>query len=182
MRHAFLGITRSFDDTYSRWGNLQINWCGYEDRQMDGQAQIDFTCSPTANALLMNTSVLHETKCFGSIPQPGITWSFHMFFKCKPFAHQKFDNLPANEYQAENNPFTAALLKGINQQTLPMAIFFLRCQNILRKFCLQKTAFSILQATEVLLRQLWLQCQLCVLRCKFTLLLNLQEPFSASLW
>ena len=68
-----------------------------------------------------------------------------------------FHSLPANETQVENNPFTAAVLKGINQQTLPNAIFFLRCQNILRKVCLEKTAFSILQATEVLLRQLWLQ-------------------------
>ena len=44
----------------------------YEDRKMHGQAHIDLTCSPTANALRMNTSVLHETRCCSSMPQPGI--------------------------------------------------------------------------------------------------------------
>ena len=70
-------------------------------------------------------------------------------------------------------------LKGINQQTLQIAILFIRCCCILRKFCLQMIAISRLQAarlklnrifgqqeaTVASLRQFWLQCQLCVLRC-----------------
>ena len=46
-------------------------------------------------------------------------------------------------------------LKGINQQTLPIAIFFLRCCCILRKFCLQKIAISRLQAARLKLNGIW---------------------------
>ena len=43
-------------------------------------------------------------------------------------------------------------------------------------------SLAILQeATEILLRQFWLQFQLCILRCKFKLLLNLRQTFAASL-
>ena len=38
--------------------------------------------------------------------------------------HCSFHSLPANENQAKNNAFTAALLKGINQQTLPISYLF----------------------------------------------------------
>ena len=95
--HTFFGITRSFDDTYGRSSNLAINWCGYEDRKMHGQAQIDLTCSPAANALRMNTSVLHETRnkmlcvvpCHnlasnetdaGHIDFRAVTWTWHIPF------------------------------------------------------------------------------------------------------
>jgi hypothetical protein len=70
--NTFFGITRSFDDIYGRWSNLEINWCEYEDRKMHGQAQIDLACSSTANALRMNTSVLRETRCCSSMAQPGV--------------------------------------------------------------------------------------------------------------
>ena len=109
-------------------------------------------------------------------------------------------------------------------RTLPIAIFFLRRQNMtvaaaplwdssgcksnstakkrhsvchrLQKYCSDSSgcntssknkhllwySLAILQeATEILLRQFWLQFQLCILRCKFKLLLNLRQTFSASL-
>ena len=44
---------------------------------------IHFTCSPAANALHMNTSVLHEKRRCGSMPQPGSkrNWREHIDFR-----------------------------------------------------------------------------------------------------